>query len=284
MPLSPRQLPTIVLDELARVLRSPRGLLFSVFFLGSFVPMGLSIRRLAAEIGDARLPTDDRLVELVYEPVAWFTELDRSVIADLVRDHPPALLVLFAAAIWVTPLLTMLATFDQTASDIRTRHLRFLLTRTDRATLFTGKVLGAWALMALAFGVGVGLAGVLIASSSAGVGGGAGWAYLFRIWLSLTLFALPFVGLMALTGALTGHPYLALGAGVGLQFGVWLLAVGGGAAVDLLAHAQNLFPTAWKYLLVSDRPADLGLALGHQLGLAAIFLTAGWLLFRRRDV
>jgi ABC-type transport system involved in multi-copper enzyme maturation permease subunit len=280
----PSQLPTIVGAELSRVLRSPRGLLFGVFFLGSFVPIAFSVRRLAAELGDISVPLDDRRLELVYEPISWFTELDRGVIADLVRDHPPALLVLFAAAIWITPLLTMLATFDQTASDIRIRHLRFLLTRTDRTTLYVGKVMGAWILMAVALALAIGLAGLLLATTPAGLGGVAGAAYLVRIWLSLTLFALPFVGLMAFTGALTGHPYLALGLGIGAQFLIWVIASGGGAWIDALEHAQNLFPTAWKYFLMSDQPRDLSLAVGHQLGLAAVFLAAGWFRFGRRDV
>ncbi|MDP6946322.1 MAG: hypothetical protein QF464_19390, partial [Myxococcota bacterium] len=221
----------------------------------------------------------------IYEAVAWFTELPHQEISALFRDHPPHLLAFFAAGLWCVPGLAYITGFDQTATDIRSRHLRFLLLRVDRATLFAGRAVATLVVLSLSYLLAIALLAWLMTGVEGGVGGVAGFGYLARIWLSLVLFTIPFVALLAWTNTLTGHPYMALAVAVALQFGLWVTGlVGGWMDVPTVEMAQQLFPTAHKYKLLSDDFGLLRTALLHQLGLAAAFAALGWRSFRRRDV
>lgn len=282
--MRPRDIGIVIAHEIRRLLRGPQGILFCVLFAGAFVPLAFWMRELAIKLGDFRGPASARGMEIVYEPLAWFTELDKETISGLVQDHPPALLLFFSSALFFTPFLAMMGSFDQTASDIRIRGLRYVLLRTDRTSLYIGKTLGALSVFAALSLLAVMLVGVLLAMTDGGLGGAGGVVYLARIWASVVVFAVPFVALMGLTNALTGHPYLALGLGFGIQFAVWLLATIGGNYVDALAHVQLIFPTAFKYHLVSDGMGDVVQALAQQAAFTAVVFTAGWLAFRRRDV
>ncbi len=282
--MSPRDIAVIIAQDVRRLLRGPQGILFCVLFAGAFVPLAFWMKRLAEELGDFMGPASARGMEIIYEPVAWFTDLDKDTISQLVQSHPPALLVFFAAALFFTPFLAMMGSFDQTASDIRVRGLRYVLLRTDRTSLYVGKSLAALAVFAALGGVAVLLVGGLLTMTDSGLGGAAGVAYLVRIWATMVVFATPFVALMGLTNAITGHPYLALGLGFALQFAVWLVATVGGHSIEALTGAQLAFPTAFKYHLLSDGASDILPALGVQAAFTAVVGLAGWFAFRRRDV
>ena len=221
----------------------------------------------------------------LYEAVAWFTDLPNDEIATLFSDHPPHLLAFFAAALWLVPALTYVTGFDQTATDIRSRYLRFLLLRVDRTTIYVGRALTTLIVIGVGYALALLLLAWLMLGVEGGLGGAVGIAYLGRVWLCVLLFTLPFVMLLAWTNTLTGHPYMALALAIGLQFGLWVTsAIGGWMEIGALEYAQQLFPTAYKYNLLSDDLELFGTGALHQLGLAAAFAALGWRSFGRRDV
>jgi len=284
--LKVRALIIVVGFELRRMLLGPHGVLIALALLVSLVPTCFWARRLAEQLVELRsdavgMPP----LAPLYGAVAWFTDLPREEIDHLFSDHPPHLLAFFAACIWLVPPLTYVTGFDQTATDIRSRHLRFLLLRVSRGTLFLGRALSTLIVLAIAYALAVIVMATLLSGVDQGLGGSAGVVYLARVWLSLVVFTVPFVALLAWTNSATGHPYMALAACVALQFGLWMLAViGGWTEMEALEWAPRLFPTAYEYNLLSDDGELLWTALGHQLGLAALFAALGWRSFRSRDV
>ena len=284
--MNTRALGIVVAFELKRLLVGPRGVLVLLAMLVSLVPTCFWVRRLAEEL--AELKADAMGIpplSPVYEPIAWFTELPDEEIATLFQDHPPHLLAFFAACLWLVPALTYITGFDQTATDIRSRHLRYLLLRVNRGTLLLGRALATVIILALGYALTIGLLVALMSDMEGGLGGAAGGFYLFRIWLCLVFFTLPLVALLAWTNTLTGHPYMAFALAVGLHFGLWVLGlIGQWQELSWLEQAPLLFPTEFRYNLLSDEWASLQTAIVHQLALVAAFAFLAWASFRRRDV
>jgi hypothetical protein len=284
--LNTRALAIVTGFELRRMLIGPRGMLTVLAMLVSLVPTCFWVRRLAEELNSIQQDAVGAAVlSPVYGAISWFTELPNTEIEALFRDHPPHLLAFFAACIWLVPMLCYVTGFDQTATDIRSRHLRFLLLRVDRATLLLARALAVLIIVAVGYALTIALLVGMMAGVEGGIGGAAGLAFLGRIWLCVVLSSVPIVALLAWTNTVTGHPYLALAAVVGLQFSLWVVGLVG-ASYDMppLEMAPWLFPTAFKYNLLSDDLALLQVAVGHQLALTVAFATLAWFSFRRRDV
>jgi ABC-type transport system involved in multi-copper enzyme maturation permease subunit len=284
--LNTRALTIVIGFELKRMLVGPRGVLTLLAMLVTLVPTCFWVQRLSEEL--VRLQQDAvgaAVLRPVYGPIAWFTDLPDTEIEVLFRDHPPHLVAFFAVCIWFVPMLSYITGFDQTATDIRSRHLRFLLLRVDRATLLLGRALAVLLILATGYALTIGLLIALMIASDGGMGGVSEVVFLVRIWLCLVLFSVPMVALLSWTNTLTGHPYLAFAAAVGLQFGVWVLGlVGQWQEVSLFESAPLLFPTAYKYNLLSDDPELLQVVLTQQLALTMAFAALAWFAFRRRDV
>jgi hypothetical protein len=215
--------------------------------------------------------------------LGWLTGLDAETISATFRDHPPMLVSFFLLALVATPGLVLLASCDQLASEIGSRHVRFLLVRTARGPLYWGKALGALTFVSILHALAT-LVAVTVAVVAGAASGADAVLFGARILVSLIAFSMPFVGLMALAGALIPYPALGLAAGLGLQFLVWLMSTLGGVVNKDLHHIKLAFPTAFRFELVSDRAADLSLAFGHATAMTVVFAMAGLLLFRWRDV
>jgi hypothetical protein len=280
-----------------------------------------------------------------YEAISGLMDLPQDELAKLFGDYPPHLVVFFALCIFFAPWVAYATGFDQTATDIRSRHLRYLLLRVSRATVLLGRSLATL----IVLGVGYALAILLLIWLLSGVDLGdhrPGFelidvAYLVRIWFTLVLFSVPFVALLAWTNTLTARPYMALMLAIALHVGLWVTGYIGGSMLEdpsdpvslvlfsvpfvaLLAwshaltahryvalaltlgvslglwvmgfiaegtwlwealdHASMLFPTAFEYSLLSDSGELLRTGLLHPLGLAVVFAGMGLWSFGRRDI
>jgi ABC-type transport system involved in multi-copper enzyme maturation permease subunit len=276
--------------EYGRLFRSPHGLLFLAFLLVAYgwlakVLFGLSgeLQTLGVLGANSDVSADNPVMTLISY---WIGGDEVERLWGLVTDHPPVMVGYFVVALALTALFAMLAAMDQTASDISSRHLRFLLLRTDRASIYVGKTLATYLFFGTAMGV-VTLVVIFVVLASGGSPGfttGDIVGYALRIYVTVMLYALPFVTFVGLCSAMVGHAMIA----AVVAFGTWLfLAVASGIgalAIREMGHLSLLFPTAFKYHLVFDDASRVLPALLHQLILGAVFFMAGLTLFRRRDV
>ena len=277
-----RALWIIVGFECRRMLFGPRGVLTLVTLGVSLLPI-LPVEKLLEElITLKRDPMASEPLAPAYGLISDWTELPREQIATLFADYPPHLIAYFAGFLWTVPVLVYICGYDQTATDMRLKHMRFLLLRVDRATLLMGRSLAVLVSLAAIYALAiVGLVAVL-STFEDGLGGVTGILYLGRVWLSALLLSLPLIALLSWANALTASPRLSLAMVFGLQMGL-LIVSEIWDDVSVLMDAYLLFPTAYKYNLLSDDGAFLQVALGHQLGLTLLFAGLAWLAFRRRD-
>jgi ABC-2 type transport system permease protein len=146
------------------------------------------------------------------------------------------------------------------------------------------RVLAAKTLVMLASVVAVALAGwVALLVGAPLVDLDIGAADLGAAFVMTALLGLAFGAVALLVGALTGNRAAALGAGIGLAIGAFLLNVLAPMA-DWLEGWQDASPFAWA---LGDDPLTTGVDEQGALTLLAVtvvLLALAWVAFRRRDV
>ena len=277
------QIPTLATFWIRRIFSSRHGVLFLVFFGLFHALTALWMVMLAYNLSAMGDSVGIEDMTFVYDLLASGAEMERETVEAVMTSHPPLLLALFSVAIFALPWLCIFGTFDQMASDISNRHSRFLLIRSDRATLFAGNAVGAIGFIALCEAVGLGVLAATLASKGA-LGGAAGAVYLLRMWLCLVVYSVPFVALTAATSVLTGRPLWSLACSLGFWFSVVIASFIGGLIEDWATNISYLMPTHAKYFLLSDSPGDLGILLVHLVALSALYFGSGYLVLRRRNV
>jgi ABC-type transport system involved in multi-copper enzyme maturation permease subunit len=270
-----RHIGVLIRHDLRYTLSSARGLLFLVFF---GLVWGGVLWKLAGGFAE-KLGTPQAGFLL-----SWMFD---SKIAQLFQDRPPTLAAYFWIAMTLTPLFGILAACDQTASDLGTRHIRFLIPRVGRAEIFVARLISAAIVFTLAQLL-AGIAATIIAvvvhgDTGAGTTGtGAIISYGAGVTASLIAYSLPIVALMSLVSAAMGSIGLALLVGLG---GYMILLIPSLLPLGetLATIVSFLVPSGLKpYLLRSEIGPALAAGAGA-LAYVALYSFIGWQVFRQRD-
>lgn len=216
--------------------------------------------------------------------VETLTGLPAVAIGGLLDDHPPVLVALFALVMTLMPILCLVLAYDQTATDIETRHVRYLLFRTDRLSIYLGKSLGALGIIGAAIGVALLVVGTFLGLRSSSLEGISGVVYLARIWLTAVAYAVPFVALLGLFSALVGRPRRSLSFTVLYWFAVSTAAGVLGFADESFHNIRYLFPTVDRFDLMLDDLRDMSTTVLYLLCFTLVVGGLGAWRFRSRDL
>ncbi len=266
----PRRSPLGVLlrFDLRLALSSPRGVLFLVFF---GVVWSWILSKLAGG-GAEKLASED--VGVVLSLV-----LDGSLLR-LIHERPTTLAAYFVIAVTLTPWFAILGSCDQTAGDLGTKHLRFLIPRVGRSEIFVARFLGSVILVG-----GLHLLSAVAATIIQLVVGGHDTTDVLRFGLqvgtTLTLYSIAFVALMSLISALVASIGLSLLAGLGGYLVVVAAATFLSISWSNAAYLAAITPAGLKAALL--RPSGVAFALVGLVAYAAAYLGAGFAVFRSRD-
>jgi len=267
-----RHIGVLIRHDLRYTFSSARGLLFLVFFglLWGWVFAKLA-GGLAAQLGT---PQAGFLVSWLFD----------SNVARLLQERPAALAAYLVIATMLTPLFAMLASCDQTATDLGTRHIRFLIPRVGRAEIFVARLVGAAILTTIAqllAGIAATIIAVVLHGEAAGTA--AVITYGAQVTGMLILYSLPIVALMSLLSAAFASVWLALLVGLGgyavLAVAMGLLPLEGTAATIV----SFLIPSGLKPYLLRPEVGPALAACAGTLPYIALYVGLGWLVFRRRD-
>ena len=203
--VNPAQLWHVCRFEVLRRLRSVSGIVALVVLVITSSVVGRQLAQAARMLNEAKSSRDAAALEMVTELIAGMAGFPLETVRASLEAHAPPLVGAFAFLMFVMPLLTLTMGYDQTASDIETRHARFLAFRIDRVTLYMGKLLGAWLLVSMI----VATAAVSMAGYIWVAGGAlpelADFAYLARIVATVSIAALPLLTFLGLLGTLRGR-------------------------------------------------------------------------------
>lgn len=200
-------------------------------------------------------------------------------------EHEPALLTgIVLVLLMLTPLLTALGAFDQTAGDVGSRWMRFVLARTERTSVFAGRLASAAAGICALLAVLLLVVTVYLDVRLSLYPRGSLYAWGLQGVLALSLLSLPHAALCAWVSAVHRSALRALAWSV-VAVAAPITALGVVTAQwDVPGWIVRLHPWGWKYELLDPDPGTRALATAVMLGFTAAIAAAGAATFQRRDV
>lgn len=256
--------------DLHYALHSGRGVLFLVFF-GVF--WAWVYTRLAG--GGAQVMTSPEAG--VIAGYIFDEEMLR-----LFRQQSPTMVAFLVVALTATPVFATLVGCDQTASDLASRHLRFLIPRTGRGSIYLARFAGAATLLAVVQVLAT-LGAVAVAIYADPTPPMEIVTFAARVALTLVVYSWGFVALFApLTAAVPSPAGVAL---AGLGSYVLLVTIAATMrsrwpAIDYVLYAT---PGGFKKFFVEPEFLPALASMAGLVGLSAVYLAAGWRVFRERD-
>lgn len=270
---------TVVQRELRKNFRSVKGIALLVLTLLG----GSSIALLIAKYNEFKR---QELGEISPEQLRALREkaLERFYDADTARvlaDAPEVLLALLNLTVWLTPMLVALMGFDSIAPDIQHKSVRYWTLRTRRWSYFVGKWFGLWATVsAVTLTMDAIIWGVCIFRGEATAATTLGWGV--RFWVISLPMSAAWCGIATLISSLFRSPIIALLVTFASFFTLWVLyGISAFAGWEPLLY---VYPNHYDHLLLDPRVHRLGIGLGATLAMAALYVSAGSVLFTRRDV
>jgi ABC-type transport system involved in multi-copper enzyme maturation permease subunit len=217
---------------------------------------------------------------------------DPSFAAYLARS-PSSLLAFLKVTIWLTPLLVALLGFDSISGELQQRTVRFWTIRTRRWSIFTGKLLGLWTLVAL-----VTLALNLVAGTVALARGYVTLGELLvwgaRFWFVTLVIVGAWSAIATFVSSCFRTPIVALLTTFAVFFLLWLAGISGFIERKkdaLTAHVfkdmswyEYFYPNAYDGLLLSPQATKVFTALGILMAFVALTAACGSALFERKDL
>ena len=270
-----RHIGVLIRHDLRYTLSSARGLLFLLFFalFWSWV-----FSKLVGGFAERLGTMQGSLV------VAWLFD---SKVAQLFQQRPPTLAAYLVVATTLTPLFAMLASCDQTASDLGTRRIRFLIPRVGRTEIFFARLIGAATLVTIAqilAGLAATIIAIIVARKSGGeINTGAIIAYGAQVTGVLIVYSFTIVALMSLVSAAMGSVGLALLVGLG-GYAILGVALGLMPLEGLPATIVSfLVPSGLKPYFLQPELGPALAACAGAIGYVALYAFLGWQIFRTRD-
>ncbi|MHC4176208.1 MAG: ABC transporter permease subunit [Planctomycetota bacterium] len=204
--------------------------------------------------------------------------------AFLLDERPALLSAVFLILFFGMPFLVSFLAFNQISGDAQYLGLRYLLLRTDRASIYFGRFLGTvlFSTGVIAFLVGtialyLGMkirvypTGELIAWSVYGC-------------VALSILMVPYIAVCSMISASVDSPFLSLILCKLTIAGVLVFAVLAKLAWEPAIHIKHLLPWGWQnHLLHPDLSHSLG-SVAACGGYTLVFLLAGWWRFKKRDL
>ncbi|MCF6300442.1 MAG: hypothetical protein L3J52_04915 [Proteobacteria bacterium] len=214
--------------------------------------------------------------------ISWL--LDPVVAKALFVNRAPTLSVFFLLAVSTIPLFVLFAASDQTANDIGSKYLRFLIPRCNRLEIFIARFIGAVLLVSLAYTIITAFAG-LISLLVDGKGTVLILADSLLIMCLLIVYAIPFIALMSLCSVVVGSA--GLSALVGISIYTLLLVIISVIKLkmpDLAQYISYLLPNATKALVLKLSWSSLTGATLITPIYILVYGFFGWWVFSKRDI
>ena len=235
----------------------------------------------------AKKQANKQLVTLAVQIMKWTTDPSDEQLEYLTEDKPAMISVLLVLLFFATPLFGCLGGFNQTAGDIGSKGLRFLLFRTERANIFWGRFLGTLAFTAAVNLLLFVILGLYMAAKIKVHPTGDMLLWMGQGYLRMMVFTLPYVALCAWISSAMESAFGALAISLLVAFFAPLLfGVIGGVmgAGEQIQYLQLITPWGYKYWLLEPMGLKFFGGIAVMFGFSALFLWLGHRNFSRRDL
>jgi len=229
----------------------------------------------------------------VKRPVAWMLQKSETPEAKaeatrwatyLLDERPAILSAIFLILLFGWPLVVSFGAFDLYSSDIGSRQLRYQLLRTDRGSIFFGRLLG----MVFTFVAVLVLLGATVTTYIGLKVPVYGWGDLlvWSVWgtAAMLVVSMPYIALCAWISASCRSAFASLTLTSLVIGGVPLFALLGRLYHEAANYVQWVLPWGFQMRLFHFDVAQVGLAVGGCALQTAVFLWLGHRKFVGRDL
>jgi hypothetical protein len=296
-----REVPHVLLiaqSSIRQVLRSASGVLFILGVWGAgllaaqilFVPVSLIQAQAVAQgaqmsLGDIMRSLNAFLLPLLTQLLAAAPGGATEGWPEyLLLERPGFLSLLFLIFSFVVPAIVAFIGSGRISSDTRSKGLRFLLLRTTRGELFSGKLMGsmivaAMALLALVLGTVAHLQLRIALYDLTPV-------VLWGLWglAAFVILAFPYMSLSLAFSGMIDSPVGAFFSTVGVMAGIPALGIALTRVWAPLGYIAYAVPYRVALLLFHKSPLIVGIAALAVVGYGCIYAVLGYLVFKRRDL
>ena len=240
---------------------------------------GFTEGQVAAQL--KQISEDPKFVDVVQ----MVTGADEDETRYLLSEHPALLSVIFLVLMWLFPFIACIGSFNQTAGDIGNRGLRYLLLRTERPNVLTGRFVGTVGAATVALALMVVIMLLYVGLKFRIYGGTALVTWGAQGFLAIWLLILPYVALCTWISASTDSAFGALALCLVLAGGpILFLKILDATLTWDLAWMDRLIPWGWKYELLSGDVGTRATAYLVMLGFTLLFLFLAFRSFHKRDL
>ena len=253
-----------------------------------FIVIGLYLGRSAEEINSAfsefRQIAEVGFQESELPVIGWIKEATDPALRSLFGNHSPLLSIFFWLALVGTPWIVMLVASDQTASELSRKHIRFILPRVTRRSLFLARLVSSWISWLVISSCSLFLVGLVLMQFGDGESRDSDFLLVLRMVGVLAIYGIPFISMMAFINTFVPNAFLSYLLATGAWSIFWVLGAVGSWISDGFTFFSYLMPIVVKYPLLSDDPQRFLLGLAGVAGYSLVFVFLGNLIFSRRDV
>jgi len=209
--------------------------------------------------------------------------LGASVTKDLIIDKPTTLSIYLIFALTTMPFFAILAACDQTASDISSKYLRFLISRCTRAQVFFARFFGVIILIFASYFI-VTLIVIFISLSLDGFSTMDTVIYGIKVTSTVLIYSLPFIAIMSFLSA--AIPSAALSALTGLgSYAILAIVISILPNIDPnFTFFSYLLPGGFKQGLYNTEFSTYFPSMLAILIFVPLFVWLAWLVFNKRDI
>jgi ABC-2 type transport system permease protein len=271
-----REISVIVQRELARSLRSTKGIILALLTL--VFGVGAALIWISAQ-NYTHEKVGAEQAKLMRQEVMTAT-YDAATGAHLAQA-PQVVLLMLLTTISFSSFFASFLGYDAVAADLQYRSVRYVTMRARRTSYITGKALGVFAVASvMTLGIHAISWVLVIARTDSGAWDTVSWG--LRFWLLSLPISFAWSAMVTFMSSLVKTPILGLLLSVTGLFATWLTYVI--ARIKKLDALSYIHPGGFDRLLLSPELDDLIYGLGAGIGWGALFIVGAIVIFHRRDV
>jgi ABC-type transport system involved in multi-copper enzyme maturation permease subunit len=279
--LNAREVGLTASREIRRNLRSAKGIaMFAIFFIGGLVASLANVWLTREAEKQTGLSMSGPEAQASFEML--LTKVHESeVIGKHLSGSPFVVYGLFQGTLTFLPLIIVLMGFDQIASEVQHRTLRFSAARAHRASLVVGKAVGIWGVVAIMTLVLHLTVWVIVIAQGVPAGKVLSWGSRFYLFSAVAAGA--YVGFSSLVSSLVKTPVVALFIGMAAGFGCWLTY----KILNFFESTRGaawIFPNRYEKLLISPEIGSVAVGLALFVLWGALCVAGSSVILARRDI
>lgn len=202
----------------------------------------------------------------------------------LIEEKPAILSTILLFLLLLFPSMCLVGASNQTASDAGNRSLRYLLLRTERLNIFFSRFLAAFGLTAIVWFIFIALLATYLALTVPFHTTSSLFLWGLQGFIKYIIIAVPYIALCAMVSAKLSSSRISLGICLFIISALPVVILFMGKYYPIVDYLRHLTPNGIQARLFHNEPIQVGLAALACLAYTTVFLTAGALIFKKRDL